>query len=180
MKSNQLIVLFFRFVFTGSQDEYVLKKVYAELLQYNPTMKKSSKLEKLAQSHGCVRNHADHRNSWQDKAALRNDPGRRKTLSSIIGKVGCFSDRNSIRFPIRIPKEFLNNSTSIFSRTTVQMDCALWAAKIMQSAEGGPTRTQITPWAGPGVCCPGCAARGVQIFWTMIFYNLKKFIFILS
>ena len=100
MKSNQLIVLFFRFVFTGSQDEYVLKKVYEELLQYNPTMKKSSKLEKLAQSHGCVRNHADHRNSWQDKAALRNDPGRRKTLSSIIGKIGYFSDRNFIRFLI--------------------------------------------------------------------------------
>ena len=117
--TSLLFWVFFCFFLTGSQDEYVLKRVYSELLQYNPTMKKSSKLEKLAQSHGCVRNHADHRNSWQDKAALRNDPGRRKTLSSIIGKVGCFSDRNSIRFPIRIPKEFLNNSTSIFSRTTV-------------------------------------------------------------
>ena len=99
--TNLLIDSFF---FPGSQDEYVLKKVYSELLQYNPAMKKSSKLEKLAQSHGCVRNHADHRNSWQDKAALKNDPGRRKTLSSIIGKVVCFFDRKSIRIPLRILK----------------------------------------------------------------------------
>ena len=95
LKSNRLI-FWFIFFSPGNQDEYVLKKVYSELLQYNPKMKKSSKLEKLAQSHGCVRNHADHRNSWQDKAALRNDPGRRKTLSSIIGKVVCFSDRNKL------------------------------------------------------------------------------------
>ena len=72
--------------FSDNQDELVLKKVYAELLQYNPNLKKNSKLEKLAQSHGCVRSHSDHRNSWQDKAALKNDPGRRKTLSSIIGE----------------------------------------------------------------------------------------------
>ena len=108
LKSNRLIVWFI-FFSPGSQDEYVLKKVYSELLQYNPKMKKSSKLEKLAQSHGCVRNHADHRNSWQDKAALRNDPGRRKTLSSIIGKVVCFSDRNYIKFH----SEFWKNSRII-------------------------------------------------------------------
>ena len=57
------------------------------MLQYNPNLKKNSKLEKLAQSHGCVKSHSDHRNSWQDKAALKNDLGRRKTLSSIIGEL---------------------------------------------------------------------------------------------
>ena len=53
-------------------------------------MKKSRTLEKLAQSHGCVRRHSDHRNSWQDKKALKNDSSKRKTLSSIIACVnGC-------------------------------------------------------------------------------------------
>ena len=76
--------------FSGDQDQYVLKKVYAELLKYNSRLKKSLTLEKLAQSHSCVRSHSDHRNSWQDKKALKNDSGKRKTLSSIIACVnGC-------------------------------------------------------------------------------------------
>ena len=44
----------FIFFFIDNQDKYVLKKVYSELLQYNPKLRKDSKLEKLAQSHGCV------------------------------------------------------------------------------------------------------------------------------
>ena len=67
-----------------------MKKVYAELLKYNSRLKKSLTLEKLAQSHSCVRSHSDHRNSWQDKKALKNDSSKRKTLSSIIACVnGC-------------------------------------------------------------------------------------------
>eukprot|EP00092_Neocalanus_flemingeri_P044886 GFUD01049948.1.p1 GENE.GFUD01049948.1~~GFUD01049948.1.p1 ORF type:complete len:150 (+),score=18.71 GFUD01049948.1:61-510(+) len=51
------------------QDSYVLGRVYTQLAGYNPGLKKSTPLERLAQRHSCVKHHSDHRST--DQAALQ-------------------------------------------------------------------------------------------------------------
>ena len=66
------------------QDRTVVKNLYKQMKGWNGRLKTDPKLEKLAQALGCIRTHADHLGSRQDKEAqtLSNN------LSSIIACVG--------------------------------------------------------------------------------------------
>ena len=55
---------------TGYQDKTVLRNTYSQIYQWNRSLRLDSRMEKLAQSHGCVRTHSDHQGTWQDKEIL--------------------------------------------------------------------------------------------------------------
>ena len=55
---------------SGYQDQTVLRNVYSQLAGWNRSLRLDKRMEQLAQSHGCVRTHADHQGSWQDKEIL--------------------------------------------------------------------------------------------------------------
>ena len=74
------------------QDKTVLKNLYRQMQGWNRNLKIDSMLEKQAQSLGCVRSHADHMGSSQDKkiqsryhnmaAVIACSGGCRETLSN--------------------------------------------------------------------------------------------------
>merc|ERR1712026_235179 len=55
---------------SGSQDKLVLRRVYSKLYEWNGDLIFNKRMEELAQSHDCIRKHADHIGSWQDKEIL--------------------------------------------------------------------------------------------------------------
>ena len=68
----------------GYQDKTVLRNVYGQIYQWNRSLMIDPRMEELAQSHGCVRTHADHSGSWQDDEILN----KYFNIASIIACVG--------------------------------------------------------------------------------------------
>ena len=69
---------------SGDQDKTVVRNLYKQMKGWNRNLKTDPRLEELAQSLGCVRTHADHNGSRQDREAgsLNNN------LSAVIACVG--------------------------------------------------------------------------------------------
>ena len=57
-------------LFAGYQDQTILRQVYKEMKGYNPDLQINEKLERLAQSHGCIKNHAEHKSTDDEAKAV--------------------------------------------------------------------------------------------------------------
>jgi len=67
MKAALFLILVGVAISSGNQDQTVLRQVYKEMKGYNSDLQIDKKLERLAQSHGCIENHAQHQ-STDDEA----------------------------------------------------------------------------------------------------------------
>ena len=56
--------------FAGGQDQTILRQVYKEMKGYNSDLQINKKLERLAQSHGCIKNHAEHKSTDEEAKAV--------------------------------------------------------------------------------------------------------------
>merc|ERR1719350_782230 len=76
---------------SGSTDSSVLRNVYSANLRMNPSLRRDSRMEDLAKSHGCVSDHSQHQGSWQDEEILNKYFNR----GSNIACASHLNDRNA-------------------------------------------------------------------------------------
>ena len=73
------------------QSRSVLGNVYRAIISMNRSIKKEPRIERLAQSHGCVRKHSEHEGSRQEKEILQ----RYQNVASNIACSAHGNDRNA-------------------------------------------------------------------------------------
>ena len=68
----KIIILLFACVLIvlGHQDKTVLRNLYKQMKGWNRRLRTARRLEKLAQSLGCIKRHSDHLGSSQDRKAM--------------------------------------------------------------------------------------------------------------
>ena len=72
-------------------DNSVLRNVYSVNAGMNPSLRRDSRLEILAKSHGCVSDHSQHQGSWQDEEILN----KYFNIGSNIACASHLNDRNA-------------------------------------------------------------------------------------
>ena len=72
-------------------DNSVLRNVYSVNARINPSLRKESRMEDLAKSHGCMSDHSQHQDSWQDEEILNKYFNR----GSNIACASHLNDRNA-------------------------------------------------------------------------------------
>ena len=76
---------------SGATDSFVLRNVYSRIADWNGSLRRDSRMENLAKSHGCVSGHSQHSGSWQDEEILNE-------YSNVASNIACgshLSDRNA-------------------------------------------------------------------------------------
>lgn len=75
MKTALFLILVGVVLSSGYQDKTILRQVYKEIKGYNSDMQIDKKLERLAQSHGCIKNHAEHKSTDAEALAVYGSYG---------------------------------------------------------------------------------------------------------